>query len=773
MPDETASGASRAVFLSYSREDVEPARRIADALRAFGIEVWFDQNELRGGDSWDAKIKKQIRECAIFVPIISARTQERMEGYFRREWKLGVERTHDMAAGVAFIVPVVIDETPESAATVPEEFMRVQWTRLAHGVPTPDFVSHMKRLLEAPPAARKTRAATLSPFAAAPAAKPAGMPRWAFGVLGAVVAGVAVAVLVGRKPAAETPSPVPAATAPAPTAAPILNEKSVAVLPFENMSEEKDENAFFADGVQDDILTNLSFIKDLRVVSRTSVMQYRGTTKAIGQIARELGVAYILEGSVRRAGNKVRVTGQLIHAATDEHVWAKAYDRDLTDVFAIQSELAQAIADALQAAISPSERTLLDRKPTANTAAYDLFLKARDQYETTSTTISITTANDLLTKAVQLDPGFAQAWALMGSNHAFLHFNENDGSPERLAKATAAIENALKLAPDDPWVIEMHGDYYYYAFRDYAHAAGEYERLLAQRPNSVEAVGSLALIYRRQGRYAEATEYFRRAIALDPRSHRYLFNFATFLGGLRRFDESFKLLDQEIALGNADLTKLVISATRNFYVDGSTAEGDQWFASYTPKPEERDEFTAQRRSWARLKGDMATAYQIDQELPYYKSDNETREDQELDTAFDLSALGNSVAARSLAQKLEAHYKEAVAAQPDNASMRLNFAFDQVLLGNHEAARAAADRALQLVPESVDRLQGPTISRLRAIVLALTGDKEGALQELARLLKTPFGSFPFVELHDSGWRLIRDDPRFKALMSDPANNAPLG
>src|SRR5471032_3270496 len=144
---------TRGVFLSYAREDTEAARRIADALRGFGVEVWFDQSELRGGDAWDAKIKKQIRECALFLPLISTRTQERHEGYFRREWKLGVSRTHDMAAGMAFLVPVVIDDTPEKGADVPEEFMHVQWTRLLGALPTPQFVEQVKRLLDAP---RKT-----------------------------------------------------------------------------------------------------------------------------------------------------------------------------------------------------------------------------------------------------------------------------------------------------------------------------------------------------------------------------------------------------------------------------------------------------------------------------------------------------------------------------------------------------------------------------------------------------------------------------------------
>jgi hypothetical protein len=197
MPDAPSSVPHRAVFLSYAREDAEAVRRVADALRAFGLEVWFDQNELRGGDSWDQKIRRQIRECALFIPVISATTQERGEGYFRREWKLGVERTHDMSAGVAFIMPVVIDDTPEKEAEVPEEFIRYQWTRLPHGVPSSQFVEQVKSLLEAPrKSATRTRASTPAVEAEAsdsPAPKKSsgrGL-RWGVGAALVVVAAVA------------------------------------------------------------------------------------------------------------------------------------------------------------------------------------------------------------------------------------------------------------------------------------------------------------------------------------------------------------------------------------------------------------------------------------------------------------------------------------------------------------------------------------------------------------------------------------------------------
>ena len=405
------SDATKAVFVSYAREDTDAARRIAEALRSHGVEVWFDQNELRGGDAWDGKIRKQINDCALFLPIVSQRTQERNKGYFRLEWKLAVEQMHLMAEGLAYLAPVAIDDTAESSAVVPPEFMKVQWTRLPGALPSPQFVEQIKRLLEAP---RKATAGT-RPAAVAPAASPAAAPRssgsakWIIAALGAAVLAIAAALYFALRPAAK---PV---TAVQPS---LANDKSIAVLPFTNMSDDKDASAFFADGIHEDILTNLANIPELRVVSRTSVMEYRHTTKKIPQIARELGVAYILEGSVRRSGNQVRITGQLIRAANDEHLWAKSYDRELTpkEIFAIQAALSTEIAGALKAAISPETKKLLERRPTENLAAYELYLKARsfvgagrsDQEKKVK----------FLEDALALDPNFAEAWGVLAVAHA-------------------------------------------------------------------------------------------------------------------------------------------------------------------------------------------------------------------------------------------------------------------------------------------------------------------------------------------------------------------
>jgi TolB-like protein len=771
MPEDTSSAAARAVFLSYSREDTEAARRIADALRAFGLEVWFDQNELRGGDSWDAKIKKQIRECSLFLPIISSHTQSRVEGYFRREWKLGVERTHDMAGGVAFITPVVVDDTLESAALVPEEFMRYQWTRLPHGVPSPEFVGQVKRLLEAPrqaaSAAPRLQAAPASaPGAGAPPRR-AALPGLVWGALGAVVVGIGAVLYVSLRPARPVGAPQPVAQA-GPAAA---NDKSIAVLPFDNMSEEKDASAFFADGMQEDILTNLSYIHDLRVVSRTSVMQYRGTTKPIREIARELGVTYVLEGSVRRAGSKVRVTGQLIHASTDEHVWAKAYDRDITDVFAIQAELSQAIAAALQAAISPAEQTLLERKPTSNPDAYDLNLKARSAYEGNSTDLSI--QEKWLVDAVQLDPSFAQAWALLAALHAGSHFNEIDGSAERLEKAKAAIETAVRLAPNDPVVIEMRGDYYYYAYRDYVTAAAQYRRLQAIRPNSPEAFGSLGLIYRRQGRWEDAVANFRRALELDPQNMRYRTVLSAQLMIMRRYDEAMAEMRRAVETTHGEvLIWRYYMAVIPYLARGSTAEGAAFAADLEAKRSDDPEAIDFRKAWARQTGDFALAVRLDERQPYFDGNSIPRWLQDFATADDYIGSGDLAGGRARMGKLLAELKSEQVREPSNSLLWVAIGATEAALGDRAGALAAAARVAELVPESKDAVDGPVRSLACAQILAWAGDKEKAFSELSRLLHVPYGANVHNELHDPGWLPLHDDPRFRALLDDPRNNEPM-
>ncbi len=328
---------------------------LCNALRGAGIEVWFDQSELRGGDTWDVSIRRQIKSCFLFVPIISANTQSREEGYFRREWKLAVDRTNDMAGGRAFLLPIVVDGTSDADALVPEKFREVQWTRLPQGANTDVFVAHVRRLLSgdasrepagsAPVAAHVSAAKTPKPVAASWRSKAA-----LLATLAVVAVGLGYLVKNQWSPSKHG-AEVAAVPAPAAQSAPNTGfnppPHSIAVLPFADLSEKKDQE-YFSDGLTEELLNSLSEINELQVAARTSAFSFKGTNTDIGTIARKLNVGAVLEGSVRRSAHTIRITAQLINAVTGFHLWSKTYDRDLGDVLKLQTEIATSVASALK-----------------------------------------------------------------------------------------------------------------------------------------------------------------------------------------------------------------------------------------------------------------------------------------------------------------------------------------------------------------------------------------------------------------------------------------
>jgi len=560
-------------------------------------------------------------------------------------------------------------------------------------------------------------------------------------------------------------TPTPAATMAMPAAAP--DPKSIAVLPFANMSEDK-ENAFFADGIHEDILTTLAVVRDLKVVSRTSVAQYRNTTKPIGQIAQELGVAYVLEGSVRRAGNKVRVTGQLIRAATDEHVWAKSYDRDLNDIFAIQSELATEIAGSLQSALSPQEKSLIDRRPTDNLAAYDDYLKARRDVQAD---FKLAEAETLLEQAVSLDPKFAEAWAELSSTHAKFWFSDLDVSAERQAKAKGAIDTAVRLEPDSPQVIEKLGDYYYYGFRDYAHAAEQYQRLTVLRPNDASAYTMLGLMHRRQGLWEQALQEMRRGRELAPRDIFCLNNLQDLvLNGLHRYEEARALSKPLLELEPDNLLQQAYQTSISFSANGSTQEFDDWLAQVKPTPEQKSLVLFLRQACAVLESNYSEAIRINREQRYYDGFSNPHCLQDLNIAFVLAASGDIAAAQRRAEEALSGAKSLLEKQPSNATLWMSAGQANALLGNKVEALRCSQRAKELMPESKDTVAGVAVSFGCAQTLAWVGEKNQALAELARILRTPYGGNVHAIRVDPFWLPMRGDARFEALLNDPLNNA---
>ncbi len=788
-----------ALFLSYAREDTDAARRIADALRSHGVEVFFDQSELRGGDAWDQKLRRQIKECALFVPIVSAHTQQRREGYFRLEWKLAVERTHLMAEGSPFLAPVVVDDTAEGAAVVPAEFMRVQWTRLPGALVTPQFVEQIKRLLASPSSPSSAASAGAPSVHASQSTTPkSGFPT-------ALIAGLAVVVLalvgyIALRPAnRETPPtpgsadsnaasvPKPAAdaksTPPAPSSltgtpsSPAAKPagKSIAVLPFANMSDDKD-SGFFADGVHEDILTHLALIRDFKVVSRTTVTQYRGTKKSMRQIGEELGVVYILEGSVRRAGNKVRVTGQLIDARTDEHVWADSFDRDLTDVFAIQAALATEIARALKTTLSPETQKLLSARPTENTAAYDLFLKGRDTRNRmrSGTPAPLKQAEKFFQGAVEQDPRFAAAWGELAVVHALHVFWEIDHTPGRLAQADAAIAHAVRLAPESPDVIRTLGTYAYYGYRDYARATAQYEKLARLQPNDPTVFYSLGLIQRREGRTVEAALNLRKAVELDPGNVSYLDNLVQFLATGRLWAEARALHRRLMPMvPERRLREELYRISLGYFETGSTAEGDTWFAALTPAERESPEGVNVRKQWVRLKGDFAEWKRLDRVHPFFDGEGVDRSLQAIRAAVVYAATGEPEAARARLADFPAELRARMAREPANSRVAMELGRIEAVLGNVDEAVRLARRACEMLPESKDAYDGAGNRLELAKVYAITGQKEKALAELTYLLRVPSNLHGVHWLkHEVWFTSLHSDPRFQALLKDPKNSQPL-
>lgn len=715
--------------------------------------------------------------CSVSCNVNSAAAPPALE-----PWKLAVERTHLMAEGVPYLAPVVIDDTTEAVAVVPPEFLKMQWTRLPGALPSPQFVGQIKRLLEAPRRPARPQTVEDGGHGSDRDERRREQPRGNFlkWPIVAVAVAIALTIYFALRPAAletiATASPAETETHDSePSRSTAANEKSIAVLPFTNMSEEK-ENAFFTDGMHEDILTNLALIRELRVVSRTTAMQYRDTKKTLREIGRELGVGYILEGSVRRAGNKVRVTGQLIRAATDEHIWAKNYDRDLTDIFAIQSELSLAIAGELKLALSPHEQKLLNRRPTENIAAYDLFLKARDlRNEGGRSAAFFLQEEEWLNRAIQLDPNFAGAWAALAWAHGFQYSFYFDRTEARAALARAAIDHAVQLAADDPGVRLELGYYYYYCLRDYGRAAEVFQNLAPLQPNDAAVYNALASIQRRQGHWLEALRNFRRASQLDPVSRDFALQATAVAVAGRRFDEAMVQQQAWIKRGLGDLSDRRDLADLQFLAHGSTREMEVLLAELNTA--QGSAKTADlRKHWAVTLGDYAESVRLDKLQPFTGLEAGSLYPLSiaaLDIGVTLAAQGDTSGARARLAGFAAELQARLEREPMNARLLSSFGQIEAVMGHSEAALAHVRKAMELEPESIDAFSGPMHRKRLAFVYAWTGDKERAIAEYARLLKTPYGRINVYQMRKNpAYFPLQGDPRFEALLNDPKNNAPL-
>ncbi len=565
----------------------------------------------------------------------------------------------------------------------------------------------------------------------------------------------------------------PTSVARAVSALAAIPEKSIAVLPFENLSNDK-ENAYFADGVQDEILTGLSRVADLKVISRTSVMHYKaGLQRNLREVAADLGVAHVLEGTVQRADGRVRVNAQLIDARTDSHLWAERYDRDVADVFAIESELAGKIVAQLQAQISPSVKAAIEQKPTADLVAHDLYIRAKTLVATavfsTPEQESLSEAVRLLNQAIERDPAFALAYYQLVRAHDLLYFGGTDHTPARLTLADSAIQSLTRLRPDSGEAHLALANHLYLGYLDYDHAREELKLAQQSLPNDPLVFEILGYIDRRQGRWAESTKNLERAIELDPQNRGFLKQLADSYVCLRQYADAERVLDRVIALAPKDSSMRAyrasielewhadphpLSSTIRAIIAEDSREA-QNIAELWLKVSlcERD-FDGARRALAALP--IAGCYY--DTIPFPRSWCE---------GVAARMRGDTAAAHAAFAKTRAETAKLIADQPDYAEALCVLGMADAALGNKEDAIREGRRAVELTPVSKNAIAGPSLIECLALIDAWTGEKDLALHQLAVAVSTPgFLSYGELRLHPY-WDPLRGDPRFEKIVASLA------
>ncbi|HET7511950.1 MAG TPA: hypothetical protein VFJ88_04235 [Chthoniobacterales bacterium] len=569
------------------------------------------------------------------------------------------------------------------------------------------------------------------------------------------------------RPAEVLPSRLPLAPVP---------EKSIAVLPFQNLSDDR-ENAFFAEGVHDDILSSLARIADLKVISRTSVQQYRSGGGNLREIGKALGVAYVLEGTVRRAGTRVRLNAQLIDARTDAHIWAETFDRELTDLFALQSELAERIVRQLRANLSPSEMAGLQEPPTRSLAAYDLYVEARDLFHWSG--IGDPQENGehglpLLERALVLDSQFALAHYLASRIHGELFWFGYDKSPARIAKAKEAAENALRLRPD---MGEGHlalAFYHYYSARDYEAAIRELR--LAQRalPNESDVASALGIIERRRGRWEESILHLERARQLDPRNVSTLWNLSETLTYLRRFSEADQVLAEAITVAPEAHLFPIARAELSLRSRGETAPLREALRRAPPNFDPGGAITTISVRLALMERDYDEAARQLGTCTECKYNDVglcgfvgALDDYTVPRDWYVGLIARGRGQEGEAMRAFTAAKEAMRAEteesPNDAKVLIMRGLIEAMLGRTDEAIALGEQAVRRLPISADALDGPLIAINLAAIYAQVDRADQALTLLEQLVRLVGGPTPGTLRVEPHWDSLRGDPRFQALL----------
>ena len=546
-----------------------------------------------------------------------------------------------------------------------------------------------------------------------------------------------------------------------------ISQKSIAVLPFENLSRDPD-NAYFADGIQEEILTRLAKIADLKVISRTSTQHYQSKPGNLAEIAKQLGVANILEGSVQKAGDQVRVNVQLINAQTDSHLWADTYDRKLTDIFGVESEIAKAIAESLQAKLTGGEQRALAVKPTNNSEAYDAYLRGLAfEARTSSSLDDLAKAVGFYERAVQLDPAFALAWARLSRANAQMYFGGLDSTTARRDAAERALNTAQKLQPNSPETLLAQAYYQYWVLRDYDLAKATFGRVRELLPGSSDVPGALALIARRQGHWDESVAYWEQTLVLDPRNTEWLATAAETYAMLRQFPAALKTYDRLLDIVPND-PDTVASEARIYQAEGNLEQAGKLLAGVN----------AQTPSFIAFLTKMDQLFlerHFDEAIRLIHSRlTEYRDLSDIERLFNPFFLvlaqeyaGDIAGARATAQQVLGPLETLCQKDPDNPNFAQVLSIIHAVLGQKDAAIKEAERAITLLPSGKDAVDGPTAEENLAYVEVLVGDKNRAIPRLQHLLEIPYTNCltpALLRLHPQ-WDPLRGDPAFQKLCEE--------
>ena len=566
----------------------------------------------------------------------------------------------------------------------------------------------------------------------------------------------------------------PATEPPKQTASTTALDKSVAVLPFENLSSDK-ENAFFAQGIQDEIITTLSRIGGLRVISRTSTAHYNSAPENLAEIARQLRVSHVLEGSVQKAGDRVHINVQLIQAETDAHLWAQSYDRQLTDIFNVEAEVAKSIADSLRTTLSPQEKARVEAKPTENADAYVIYLRARD-YQTRPDNLlqDFRSAMNLFEQAIVLDPKFALAHARLSAVTSNLfHFYEPVEALKQKAHAEAL--ESLRLQPN---LGEGHlalGLYYYYMEGDYEAALRELNLAASALPNDGDVGLYTAAIERRRGHWTEALTAYLRAEAIDPRNSVMLYDASQTFFGLRDWRTAAERMDRVLALSPDSFNVRIQRAYIEFFWKGSTAPIKAAVDSLPPNLDPDGVVTFARWDVSLMNRDVTAA---DKALAACRLDTIASQTgcplpkSYLQACVDL-VRGAPAKAHAEFETARPSLEKTVANSPQDGIRRAQLALEYAFLGRKEDALREGERAMELKPISRDVIEGAVVEDFYTLVCVYTGEKDKAISRIERLLTVPFAvdyadeSITLADLRQRWeWDPLRNDPRFQKILAGP-------